>query len=138
MKNLLLFLLIAFFRGIVFAQEPLVPVEKESNKPVIYLELEEEAEFPGGWVALKKFLAENLRYPPVAMESGIEGRCLLQFIVSETGELSDIQVKRGVPNCPECDEEAIRLVKSMPRWNPGKSKGISVKSGYTVTVVFNL
>lgn len=87
---------------------------------------------------MMKFISEHLKYPAVAEESGIEGKCFLQFIVSETGELSDIKVRRGVPDCPECDKEAVRLVKSMPKWTPGKNNGKAVKSLYTLPVMFKL
>ncbi len=65
-------------------------------------------------------------------------RCFLKFIVNENGKLSDMVVLKGVPNCAECDAEALRLIKTMPLWNPGKMKGKPVKMYYTLPLVFNI
>jgi protein TonB len=100
--------------------------------------VEEEAQFPGGRSAMMKFMSENLRYPQVAVEQDIQGKSYLQFIVLETGELTDIKVKRGIPGCPECDAEAVRMVKLMPKWIPGKNNGKAVKSYYVLPVTFKL
>ncbi len=139
LKNIILIIALQLINGSTFAQE--VPVRKVENAPqedMIYDIVDEPADFPGGVVALKKYMAENLRYPQMAVENELQGKCYLQFIVTETGEITNIKVKKGVPNCPECDKEAIRLVKSMPKWIPGKKKGKAVDSTFTLPVTFRL
>ncbi|MES2556815.1 MAG: TonB family protein [Bacteroidota bacterium] len=78
------------------------------------------AEYPGGVVELKKYLADSIVYPQIAIELGIEGKCFLQFQIDETGKIYDVKVMRGVPDCPECDKESVRVVKEMPLWTPAK------------------
>ena len=139
LKNIILIIALQLINGSTFAQE--VPVRKVENAPqedMIYDIVDEPADFPGGVVALKKYMAENLRYPQMAVENELQGKCYLQFIVTETGEITNIKVKKGVPNCPECDKEAIRLVKSMPKWIPGKKKGKAVDSTFNLPVTFRL
>jgi periplasmic protein TonB len=142
LKNLILIIALHFICGSTFAQEPvIVPKPKETVEnqgPVIYDVVDEPADFPGGSAALKKYIADNLKYPDTAKENGLEGKCYLQFIVSLDGHVSNVKLKKGVPNCPECDKEAIRIVKSMPKWTPGKINGKAVNSIYTLPVLFKL
>ena len=86
----------------------------------------------------KRYLAENIKYPQTAVEMGLEGKCYLQFVVSENGYISNVRVKKGVTDCPECDQEAIRVVKSMPKWTPGKVNGKAVNSTFSLPVSFKL
>jgi periplasmic protein TonB len=137
LKNLILIIALHFICEIAFSQEPPEP-KSATQQPMIYQVIEEEAQFPGGKSAMMKFIAENLRYPQAAAELGIQGRCYLQFIVTETGELTDIKVKKGVTDCPDCDKEAIRIVKLMPKWIPGKNSGKAMKSYYTLPIMFKL
>lgn len=94
------------------------------------------AEFPGGKVEMKKFLAEQIKYPREAVELGIQGVCYLQFRVSEIGDISGISVVKGVPYCPECDTEAIRVLKLMPRWKPSYKNGIPYISYFSLPITF--
>jgi len=110
----------------------------EANKQEIYDFCDELASFPGGPEKLKEYLITNLKNPKIAVELAIEGKCYLQFIVSDTGNISNVRVMRGVPDCPECDEEAVRVVKGMPKWNPGKNVGVTVNSTFTLPVSFKL
>jgi periplasmic protein TonB len=112
------------------------PIKKE--EPVIYDIVDENAEPPGGMAALKKYLAENIQYPQTAVEMNLEGKCYLQFVVSENGYISNVKVKKGVPDCPECDKEAIRVLKGMPKWSPGKINGKAVNSTFSLPVSFKL
>ncbi len=112
------------------------PVPKRPNENVIYEIVEEDPGYPGGIEALKKFLAQNIVYPSKAIEKGINGKCIVQFTISETGVPSDFVVKRGVPDCPECDEEALRVLKLMPNWIPGKRNGKPAKTYYSLPVKF--
>jgi protein TonB len=77
-------------------------------------------------------------YPAIAAEKNLQGKCFLQFVVEEDGSITNIKVLRGVPDCPEFDMEAVRIVKSMPKWKPGKIQGRAVRSYYTLPVAFNL
>ena len=132
----------SFVCGIAFSQEPpekkAEPIRIVEKQDEIYNIIEELAEFPGEASALKTFIANNLKYPETAKKMGLQGKCYLQFIVSKTGELSNIKVKKGVADCPECDIEAIRLVKSMPKWKPGKVNGRAVSSLFSLPVLFKL
>mgnify|MGYP001160544309 CR=1 FL=1 len=111
-----------------------VIVEAEVEKP--FEVVEQPPTFPGGIQELYSFLSKNIRYPSVAQESGIEGRVIVQFVVSKTGDITDVTVVRGID--PSCDKEAIRVVKLLPRWNPGKQRGVAVPVLYTLPVSFKL
>lgn len=115
--------------------EPIYPTAQEEY---IYEVVDETAQFPGGQEALKKYIKDNLKFPQTAIDMGIEGKCYLKFIVSESGTISNIKVIRGVIDCPECDQEAIRVVKSMPNFSPGKVNGKAVHSIFTLPVPFKL
>lgn len=96
------------------------------------------AEFPGGINEMRKFLQEHLNYPAVAQEKGLQGKCYVRFVVSENGKISNVVVKKGVPDCPECDTEAVRVIKLMPNWKPGEIAGKPVNSFYTLPIKFTL
>ncbi|MBI3238085.1 MAG: energy transducer TonB [Flavobacteriia bacterium] len=110
----------------------------EQSDFTIHKIVDEEARFPEGDAALKQFIVTNLQYPENAKELGIEGKCYLTFVVSETGQCSDFKVVRGVPDCPECDKEAVRILKLMPDWKPGRINGKNVRSYYNLPVKFSL
>lgn len=120
------------FGVVIFAQEPPAPPKPEMHYDLV----DQEAEYPGGMAALKKFIADNLKYPETAKEKGIMGKCYLQFIVSETGQVTNIKVKKGVVDCKECDLEAIRVVKAMPKWIPAQKDGKNVNSTFNLPVSF--
>ena len=110
--------------------------KKVSEQP--YETIEIPAEFIGGTSALKLYLKTNLIYPPEAKSAGIEGKCYLKFVICEDGSITNVQVLKGVPDCPECDKDAVRVVKSMPNWKPGRINGKAVNSFYTLPVSFKL
>jgi TonB family C-terminal domain len=109
-------------------------IAEESTEPFIIVE--EMPEFPGGTEEMMKFLGNNIRYPVIAQENGIQGMVILSFVVSKTGQISDIQVVRGLGS--GCDEEAVRVVKKMPNWKPGKQGGAAVPVKFTLPVRFAL
>ena len=115
----------------VIATEPVRP-----NPKKVYDVVEQMPSFPGGMKAMMDYLARNIRYPANAKNDLIEGRVILQFIVDKKGRLSDVKVVRSVE--PSLDAEAVRVVKSMPRWNPGMQNGKAVKVRYTLPVTFRL
>lgn len=94
-------------------------------------------EFPGGQLALFQFLSQNVKYPPIAQENGIEGRVIVQFVVAKDGKISDVEVVRSGGD-PSLDREALRVIKAMPRWIPGTQRGKPVRVKYTVPVNFRL
>lgn len=104
----------------------------------VFVDPEEPADFPGGFVALNKFIADNMVYPQIAMELGISEKCYVKFDVDTIGVCSNFKVVKGVPDCPECDLEAIRLLKMMPKWKPGLLEGNPISMPYRVVVRFNL
>ena len=114
--------------------EPEPPKHEEENK--VFDIVEQQPLFPGGPAALMKYLSENTKYPVVAQENGVQGRVTVQFVVEKDGSISDVHVLRGVD--PSLDKEAVRVVKSMPRWTPGKQNGITARVNYRVPVLFRL
>ena len=114
--------------------EPEPPKHEEENK--VFDIVEQQPLFPGGPAALMKYLSEHTKYPVVAQENGVQGRVTVQFVVEKDGSISDVHVLRGVD--PSLDKEAVRVVKSMPRWTPGKQNGITVRVNYRVPVLFRL
>jgi protein TonB len=93
-------------------------------------------EFPGGEDALIRYLQKNIRYPNYAAENNIEGTIQVEFIVNENGSIQNAKVVKGIKG--GCDEEALRVVNSMPKWKPGKKGGHSVRSYYTVFIPFRI
>lgn len=102
----------------------------------VYQVVEIDPMFPGGIEAMYEFLAQNIRYPQSARENNISGRVFLTFVVMADGSLANVRVIRGIGG--GCDEEAVRVVKSMPKWIPGKSRGKAVNVQYNLPVNFSL
>lgn len=113
---------------------PPAPKPEVSNK--VFDVVEEMPHFPGGPAALQAFLSSNTKYPVVAQENGVQGRVIVSFVVERDGSITDVRVVRSVD--PSLDREASRVVRSMPRWSPGKQNGSTVRVKYTVPVVFRL
>ena len=113
-----------------------VPWRDESDEPEVYMIVDEMPEFPGGDKELYQFIADNVKYPAEAKEKGIKGRVFVNFIVEPDGSVSDIKVLRGIGG--GCDEEAVRVVESMPKFKPGIQNGEAVRVSYTVPVIFRL
>lgn len=109
-------------------------VEEPVQKP--FTVVEQMPEFPGGESALNKFLKDNIRYPSVASENGISGAVYLTFVVSKDGKISEVRVIRGIGG--GCDEEAIRVVKLMPKWIAGRQNGVSVPVQFNLPIRFVL
>ena len=110
--------------------------EEEPEEAEIFMVVEEMPEFPGGMAECLKFLGKNIKYPTIAQENGTQGRVIIQFVVERDGSISDVHVARGVD--PYLDKEAVRVVKSMPKWLPGKQNGKAVRVKFTVPVMFRL
>lgn len=111
------------------------PVVKD-NTPVNMAIVEQKPMFPGGDSEMYKWLSSQIQYPAAASEEGIQGRVVVQFIVEENGSISHVNVVRG--KHPALDAEALRVVKKMPRWNPGRNNGQPVRVVYNLPVTFKL
>lgn len=110
--------------------------EEEIDEPEIFMIVEQMPEFPGGEAALHSYLQKNIKYPPVARENGISGTVYVNFVVTETGAITDIKILRGIGG--GCDEEAVRVIKAMPSWKPGKQRGKAVKVSFNCPINFKL
>ena len=110
-------------------------VVSQSNQNV-FDQVEEMPEFPGGMPALIEFLQTNIKYPKDAIKQDVGGRVMVMFVVETDGSISNVRVARKV--FPSLDEEAVRVVKAMPKWKPGKEKGRLVRVNYTLPVVFSI
>ena len=112
-------------------------VEEEETEEEIFMVVETMPEFPGGQAELFKYLSENVKYPVIAQENGIQGRVICQFVVNKDGSIVDVEVVRSGGDA-SLDKEAVRVIKSMPKWKPGKQRGKAVRVKYTVPVNFKL
>jgi protein TonB len=112
------------------------PKDVRDDKPEIFRYVEEMPTFPGGSDAFLTFVAQNIRYPEIAKRAGVEGRVAISFVVSPSGNVSDVQVAKSIG--AGCDEEAVRVIKSMPKWNPGKQNGRPVNVQISVPIIFRL
>lgn len=99
---------------------------------------EQMPEFPGGQQAMMAYMVKHMRYPQDCIESEIEGKVFMGFVVGGDGLITDVKVMRGVPACPAMDKEAARVVQSMPNWTPGRQNGRPVAVRMVVPVVFKL
>ena len=121
---------IADFKEVVRPEAP------KEEKEIPYQAVEQMPQFPGGDAELMKYIQDHLKYPVIAAENGIQGRVIVRFVVSKTGEIQDVTVLRGVDS--SLDKEAVRVIKSMPKWIPGKQNGNNVAVYFTVPVMFKL
>ena len=115
---------------------PVEVEEEEVDEQQIFQVVEENPEFPGGMKECMKFLNNNIKYPQISQENGVQGRVIVQFVVNADGTIVDPVVVRGVD--PYLDKEALRVIKLMPKWKPGKQRGKAVRVRYTQPVLFRL
>lgn len=111
-------------------------VKEEVVEDKIFAIVEQMPSFPGGETALFKYLSNNIKYPPIAKDAGIQGTVYVTFVVDKDGKVKDVKVLRSIGG--GCDEEAIRVVKNMPAWSPGKQRGKPVKVQYNLPIRFTL
>ena len=129
MKQLILLSILLFLTFSMFGQE-----ENFITKDSVIITIDKEAYHP----KYSAIISKNIKYPQRALDKGIQGKCYVSFTVHKNGEISDFHVLKGVPNCTECDQEAIRVLKLMKKWKPAKSKGKSVESKVNVVINFKL
>lgn len=115
--------------------EPVAEVVEENDNE-IFTVVEQNPEFPGGYEAMMAFVKQNMKYPPNARRMDIEGTVYVGFVVNRDGTISDVKVLRGIMT--ECDNEAIRVIKAMPPWKPGRQNGRNVNVRFTVPLKFRL
>ena len=122
--------------GEVLKAKEVIAEEKHEEETKVFDVVEQMPEFPGGQAALLKWIGDNIKYPAIAEENGIQGRVVCTFVVERDGSVTDVQVARSID--PSLDKEAIRVLKKMPKWIPGKQNGSAVRVKYTVPVTFRL
>ena len=115
---------------------PPAATQEEGDEGEVFEIVEQNPSFPGGNEALMKWLNKNLKYPASAQDNGIQGRVLVQFVVNKDGSIVDPKVLRSVD--PALDKEALRVVSAMPKWQPGKQRGKTVRVRFTLPVTFRL
>jgi periplasmic protein TonB len=115
---------------------PIFVEEAEVAEEQIFTIVEDDPEFPGGPSALMQYLQGNLRYPTMAREAGIQGTVFVTFVVERDGNITDVRVLRGVGG--GLDEEAVRVVRNMPRWKPGRQRGQAVRVQFNLPIRFVL
>jgi periplasmic protein TonB len=113
-----------------------MPAEEEADEEQIFFVVEKMPAFPGGELALRKHIAESVKYPDIARDNGVQGRVFVQFVVNEKGEVTNAKVVRGVD--PALDREALRVINNLPKWSPGEQRGKPVKVSFTVPINFML
>ena len=114
-----------------------VPVEEEEDEEVAFIIVENMPKFRGGdQNSFRAWIQSNLKYPEIAAENGISGKVFVNFVVSKSGAVVDAKVVRGVDS--SLDQEALRVVRSSPKWEPGKQRGKAVKVQFTFPIVFVL
>ena len=110
--------------------------EEEEDEQEIFQVVENDPEFPGGVEAMYKYLAQNIKYPQLARENNITGRVFVTFVVEKDGSVTNVRVLRDIGG--GCGQEAVRIVKAMPKWTPGKQRGKAVRVQYNLPVNFSL
>lgn len=138
MKKILkifLIMLLTFVGSTCFAQE-IESIEEEPLENDVYTIVENMPEFPGGQDSLFKFLAKNIIYPKEAKEKGIQGKVYVNFTIEEDGSVNHVKIIRGVH--PLLDNEAVRVIKLLPKWKPGTQRGKTVKVSYNLPITFNM
>jgi len=120
------------YKGPAIVQEE----EAEVQEQEIFRVVENAPAFPGGDLARSRFLQENIKYPVMAKESGIQGTVYVTFVVERDGSVTDVKILRGIGG--GCDEEAVRVIRNMPRWEPGKQRGKPVRVQFNMPLKFTL
>ncbi len=118
------------------AKEVIADEKPKEEETKVFDVVEQMPEFPGGQAALLKWISDNIKYPAIAEENGIQGRVVCTFVLERDGSVTDVQVARSID--PSLDKEAVRVLKKMPKWIPGKQNGSAVRVKYTVPVTFRL
>ncbi|MCW3104011.1 MAG: TonB family C-terminal domain [Bacteroidetes bacterium] len=136
-----LILLLALLPATAFAQttnKGTIKVKKAPAAGTVYAVVDQMPGFPGGESAMLIFIQANVRYPQSAIDSMRQGTSYITFVVELDGSMSDIKVLKGAPGCPECDQEAIRVVSSISGWRPGMQNGSPVRTQFNLPIRFRI
>ncbi len=143
MKRLLRLLAFILIPVGVMAQNDGIPADtvnvaeqEEAELGEIFIDVEEMPEYPGGYDAMYKYIAENISYPPIAVEKNIQGKVYVQIVIDKVGQVQESVVVRSVD--PILDNEAIRIIRNMPNWTPGKQRGKPVNVRMILPITFAL
>ena len=136
MKKNLVLLFLMFFAVTVYGQNVSGQNQQLPADAKVFDVVEEQPSFPGGQGALMSWVSENINYPVEAAKNGIQGRVIVQFVITATGSIANVNVTRGLE--PSLDKEAVRVISSMPKWTPGRQNGTAVNVRYTLPVTFRL
>jgi protein TonB len=136
MRRIFIFITAAMLAGSMMAQTP-AQNDSIDNEIVEFTVVEQMPEFPGGQNGLIQYLSKNIMYPIVAKENKIQGRTLVSFVVEKDGKISNVQVLRSSGDMM-LDREAMRVIRTMPRWRPGYMKGQPVRVQYQIPITFKL
>ena len=134
MKKLFTLLLFTAAVSMAYAQQP--ASNNNTDDDVIFSVVENEPEYPGGEKALYNYIIKNVKYPKSALDKGIEGTVIVEFVVEKNGKISNVKAVKSVS--PELDAEAIRVVSKMPKWKPGVQRGEKVRSRWRLPINFQL
>ena len=118
-------------------EEANIVVEEVAEEETIYQVVEQQPEFPGGMQALMKYLRDNIQYPRISRENNSQGKSYVNFVVNTDGSIQDVEIMKSSGDV-YLDKEAVRVVKTMPKWNPGKQAGKAVRVRFTLPVLFRL
>lgn len=114
-----------------------VPIEPEDEETIdIHITVEEQPSFPGGTAKFYQYVASHLEYPKQAIRNQVEGKVYIKFVIDRDGSISDAEVYKGIGEA--CDEEALRVIKNSPKWNPGKQRGQAVRVQMILPITFQL
>lgn len=126
------------FSNLIFSICILLCSTEVSAQDNVFTFVEEEADFPGGFAEMAKFVNENINYPQEAIDQGIKGRVTVRFLVEKDGRISNVEVATPLLGCKACDREALNVVRKMPSWTPAKNGGVAVRSWVTLPIKFEV
>lgn len=121
---------------VILTPEPMRISEEAQQSDDVFVIVEEMPSFPGGQDAMMKYIGANFKYPQEAIDNGIQGTVFVTFVVERDGSITGVKTLRGIGS--GCDEEAVRVVQSMPKWTPGKQRGKEVRVQYNLPIRFKL
>ena len=114
-----------------------IPIEPDDEETIdIHITVEEQPSFPGGTAKFYQYVASHLKYPKQAIRNQVEGKVYIKFVIDRDGSISDAEVYKGIGEA--CDEEALRVIKNSPKWNPGKQRGQAVRVQMILPITFQL
>lgn len=128
-----------YFSALFLSINIFVSSQSESDRiEEIYDTVDVSAEYAGGTSSMMNYLSTNITYPQRAVQSDIQGRVFVKFIVSKKGKVTNVSILKGIENCQECNEEAMRVVREMPDFKPAQVNGKNVNSYYILPITFRL